>query len=239
MVKRIHRFHRNHVRDNTTNILLKSLNEKGATKERVESISFEDLVVFLREKTTLEVSKAALQRIHLLCTFRHGSPINTNAREKVNVRLFLADYMIAFRPTHVFESMGLLEQALLDIATPFIATFQKIADDITKRESFSKVPTETTKDFTTMLFEYLKRFKAWKVPDEVKLTCRIKHALIALYQAEEHLPPEDPEDSKLKVEFKTQIERLRSKLELIAGKDALAQFDALRSKGLCLTFILA
>ena len=34
-----------------------------------------------------------------------------------------------------------------------------------------------------MLFEYLKRFKAWKIHDEGKLICRIKHALVALYQA--------------------------------------------------------
>ena len=82
-----------------------------------------------------------------------------------------------------------------------------------------------------MLFEYLKRFKAWKVPDEAKLTCRIKHALIALYQAEEHLPPDEPEDSKLKIEFRTQIERLRSKLQQIAGVDALNQFDEQRRAG--------
>ena len=83
-----------------------------------------------------------------------------------------------------------------------------------------------------MLFEFLKRFKAWKVPDEAKLTCRIKHALIALYQAEEHLPPDEPEDSKLKVEFRTQIERLRGKLQQIAGVDALNRFDEQRRAGL-------
>ena len=82
-----------------------------------------------------------------------------------------------------------------------------------------------------MLFEFLKRFKAWKVPDEAKLTCRIKHALIALYQAEEHLPPDEPEDSKLKIEFRTQIERLRNKLLQIAGADAVKLFDEQRKKG--------
>lgn len=83
-----------------------------------------------------------------------------------------------------------------------------------------------------MLSEYLKRFKAWKIPDEAKLTCRIKHALIALYQAEEYLPPNEPEDSKTRVEIRAQIERLRGKMQQIAGVDALNKFDEQRKVGL-------
>ena len=73
-----------------------------------------------------------------------------------------------------------------------------------------------------MLFEYLKRFKAWKIHDEAKLICRIKHALVALYQAEEHLPPDEPQDSQLRGEFVTQIECLRSKFAQIASQHKLA-----------------
>ena len=62
------------------------------------------------------------------------------------------------------------------------------------------MPHELTKDFPTLLFNFLKAFKAWKVPDEIKLTKRIKHALIAMYQALKHLPPDEPEDSKMKKE---------------------------------------
>jgi hypothetical protein len=109
--------------------------------------------------------------------------------------------------------------------------FQQICSVIREKKAFSEVPHGLSCDIPTMLFEYLKRFKAWKVPDEAKLTCRIKHALIALYGAEQHLPLDEPEDSKLKVEFRTQIQRLRSKLSQIAGPDALVQFDAERVTG--------
>ena len=141
--------------------------------------------------------------------------------------------MIAFRPTDVFESMGALEQALYDSATPLMASFERICSCIraSPNHTFQEVPHELTRDFPTMLLEYLKRFKAWKVPDEAKLTSRIKHALVALYQAEEHLPPDEPEDSKLRTEFRTQIERLRSKLQQIAGVDALKQFDEQQRAG--------
>ena len=69
---------------------------------------------------------------------------------------------------------------------------------------------------------------------QAKLTCRIKHALIALYQAEQHLPSDEPADSKLSLEFRTQIERLRSKLQQIAGPAALIEFDRNRASGIAL-----
>ena len=188
-------------------------------------------MVYLRDKSVISLAKACLQRIHLLCTFRHGSPPRALSPENVNVRVFLAGFMIAYRSTHVFESMGALEHALLEAATPLLTKFQQICSVIRDRKAFSEVPAGMTHDFPTLLFEYLKRFKAWKVPDEAKLTCRIKHALVALYQAEAHLPADEPADSKLKLEFRTQIERLRGKLEQIAGVDALRKFDEDRLSG--------
>ena len=206
--------------------------KQGMTIANVQSISFEQLVLLLREKPVIAAARACLQRIHLLTTNRHGSPSSALAPENVNVRVFLAGYMIAFRPTHVFESMGTLEKALYDSAVPLLKQFEQICAVFQSGAgSFDQVPVKLTSDFPTRIFEFLKRFKAWKVPDEAKLTARIKHALIALYQAEEHLPPDEPEDSKLKIEFRTQIDRLRTKLQQIAGRDELAAFDELRKTG--------
>jgi hypothetical protein len=174
----------------TTHRIVDTHLSQGVTIDHVKSISFEALVSLLREKPVIAITKAALQRVHLLTTFRHGSPSAALIPENVNVRVFLAGFMIAYRPTHVFESMGTLEQALYDAATPMLGTFEAICKHIngSKQHSFEEVPHELTKDFPTMLLEYLKKFKAWKVPDEAKLTVRIKHALVALYEAEVNFP---------------------------------------------------
>ena len=92
------------------------------------------------------------------------------------------------------------------------------------------MPHELTKGFPTLLFNFLKAFKAWKVPHKIKLTKHIKQALIKMYQALEHLPPDEPEDSKMKKEFNTIIPRLRTKLQQIAGISALNAFDEERAK---------
>ena len=230
---RIQQAWRNNMSKKTTRKILDALAAMKFNIEFVKSISFEQLVITLREKPLIAQTKAALQRIHLLSTFRHGSPSRSISPENVNVRVFLAAFMIAYRPTHVFESMGTLEQSLFESAVPLLIAFEKIVNCILSQEQstahFARVPSDLTKEFPTLMFEYLRRFKAWKVPDEAKLTCRIKHALIALYQAEQHLPPDEPEDSKLKVEFRSQIQRLREKLTTIAGANAIEEFDRLRA----------
>jgi hypothetical protein len=218
-------------KNTTAKIVNHALNEMHLTIDYVKSISFESLVVLLREKPIIAAMKAALQRMHLLSTFRHGSPSKSLAPENVNVRVFLAAFMIGYRPTHVFEGMGTLEQGLFEAAVPLLSQFERMCRTLLAApyRHFQYVPSDQTKEFPTALFEYLKRFKAWKVPDEAKLSCRIKHALVALYQAEEHLPPDEPADSKLKVEFREQISRLRGKLQQISGQEALDKFDTERS----------
>ena len=124
--------------------------------------------------------------------------------------------------------MGVLEQQLFDSTVPLIEALERICQEITADPSFAHVPHELTEDFPTLLFNFLKNFKAWKVPDEIKLTHIVKHALIALYQALEHLPPDEPEDCKMKKEFNTIIPRLCSKLQQIASIKA---FDEERAKG--------
>ena len=187
--------------------------------------SFDALVLHLRSPPVIAAAKQFLSRVHRLSVVVHGAPVDPAGSATVNVRVFLAAYMIAARPTHVFESMGQLEQAVFEVAGPLIATTERMARDIVAAGSFRGVSRDVAVAFVPQLFEFIRRFRAWKVPDEAKLTCRIQHALVALYQAKSQLPTNEPVDSPLSVELRTQIERLRNKLRVIAGAEALAQFD--------------
>ena len=120
-------------------------------------------MLYLREKPVIAITKACLQRLHLLSTFRHGSPSRALSPNEVNVRVFLAAYMIVHRPTHVFETMGKLETELLGAATPMLAAFEQMCNQVHAEKEFGKVPPQMTKDFPTLLFQYLRAFKAWKV----------------------------------------------------------------------------
>ena len=177
--------------------------------------SLEEVKVFLRKKEILAISRALLQRVYLSSAFRHRTLRRGQAPESVNVRVFLAGYMIAYSTTHVFEDMGKLERSLLDAAVPMIESFQAIADAARRHACFSQVPAELTQNFPLLFFEYLQRFKVWKVADDVKLKGRIKHALNALKRVYD-----DSTEPKLREECRTQIEHLNAKLLRISGTNS-------------------
>ena len=193
--------------------------------------SFDALIVFLREKPVIHATKRLLERIHRLSVImqiRNGGSADRTP-ETVNVRVFLALYMISLRPTHVFESMSDNERILFDSSSLLLSYFEDIIQQLClKNYNTLSVDVFLMSSFSTVLLDYLTKFKAWKIPDESKLTCRIKHALIALYAAVQHLPSEERVDSTLGVEFQAQIERLRNKLVQISGEPALQVFDELR-----------
>ena len=71
--------------------------------------------------------------------------------------------------------MGCLEQALYEVAGPLTVNFQRIVECVIKVGAFQDVPADLTTGFIEMLFEFLKCFKAWKVPDEVILIITITY----------------------------------------------------------------
>ena len=200
------------------------------TSDYAKSISFETLVNHLKEKKVILAAKHCMHRVHLVCSQRHGVDADIKAGN-VNVRVILAAFMIVHRPSRVFEQLGSVEHGLVESAKKMLQCLESIlgfALKAGKDFAWATTPKELTEDFQDVVFRYLKDFKAWKVPDEAKLSARIQHALVALYQAKGHLPATEPADSRLMVEFESQIARLRGKLAQIAGQGALDLFDQQR-----------
>jgi len=171
----------------TKDLVMKMRTSSGITSESTKSMSFDALVQHLRNMDVITTTKACLERIHTLCVLRHGSVSRACKPANVNVRVFLAAFMIAYRPTHVFKAMGpTLEQPLFEAAVKMIKSFELICDAIINSSApsntFKDAPHELTSDFEALLVDFLVKFKAWKVQDAIQLTRQIKHALIALYQ---------------------------------------------------------
>ena len=176
----------------------------------------------------LHVTRKCVRRIHILTVHRHGSPSAAFQPDKLNVCVFMTTYMIAFHSSVFFEEMGTLEQSLLDAATRLLDLFLSICKQLRAHKAFRCVPPETTRHFVPALWDFVKLFHAWKGPDNTKLIGRVRHALLALYNAERRLSPDLPTDSDMRVNFKTHINRLRAKLEELAGAEALRDFDTKR-----------
>lgn len=134
--------------------------------------------------------------------------------------------MVAFYPSHVFESMGALEQALFESGRAMLGVFERLLRALLSHDGcFARVPAALSAQFPRLLAEYMDRFGRWKIPDERKLVCRLKHALVALYSAHRALPADEPFDSPVRVEIRVQIDRLRGKLRQIGGPRVQIEFD--------------
>lgn len=185
-------------------------------------------MIYLREPKTIEVTKALLDCIHYRCSRRHrnDATVVENNPGQVSVRVFLAMYMISQFSADVFEAtQDTLVQNLVQSSMELKTNFHSIIAALVSNPDFRSVDPMLTKEFPRLLFDYIKNFQVWKVPDEAKLATRFTNALIALYSAQQVLLPGDTENQQLAVEFRTQIEKLRSKLCEISGESALARFD--------------
>ena len=170
--------------------------------------------------------KRFLHRVHLFSIFRHGNmPAGHDA---VNVRVFLALYMIAYRTSHVFETFETVERTLVDASVRLAEVFERIARSVVETGGFTGVQVMLTANFLPMLSTYLTSFYAWKRPDEEKLEVRIKCTLVALEDSLNVTQMQQPSRADLIREFETQIARLRGKLVQISGRAALDRFDEQR-----------
>ena len=194
------------------------------TSQTVLNIPFDALRVMLREKHIITTTQQLLKPMYELTVHRHGAPSDTAFVP--DARRFLAAYMIVYRQTQTFESIGSLENALINSAAPLIKAFEKIRQELRVRSSFEAVPAEVTEHFPKMLFEYEECFKAWKESDDRKRIQRIKHALTTLYFVKQQFDlVDEPEDSRARIENCEKIEQLITKFEQLAGREALLEFN--------------
>ena len=177
---------REHFQFFTTKHIVDNFTNHGLTSDFAKSIlQLDDIVTKLRNPDLVSASEFVLKRVHIIS----GSKIEN----KPNVfRVFLSGYMIAYHPSSIFESVGPLEQALLDASTPMIDSFERICGEVVLQR---KALREIVAEFPRVFKKYLECFEGWKTPDENKMGLRIKHALLALYNAQTRLPPN--EDDRL------------------------------------------
>lgn len=146
-----------------------------------------------------------------------------------NIRVLLASHLIVNRPESCFEAIGELERRVQASSSPVFDSLCALIDRA-QGQTLSSMPWLQHRDFLRQVKAYLEDFQAWKVPDQNKLFDRIKHALLALYRAENHLTEQSQEYESMKQEFRAQKAKLRAKMVQIAGTQGLAKVDELLRK---------
>lgn len=201
----------------------------GLPTNGVTTMDFQQLAAKLREKQVIFKIKACIELIYSY--YLENTPTddqieNIASHIKVNVRIFMAAYMIVYFPLTVFASMGDLETPLLEASKQLLESLDYIMVYLKETESFhgiitAPLPKALAVPFHVLAANYLQYFQTWKETDLVGLITRIKATLVELYTTRNGRPANDPDMA----EFGIGINRLRQKLATLAGNDELAQFD--------------
>jgi hypothetical protein len=115
---------------------------------------------FLMKRSTVEVSKACLQRVCMLCNLRHGSCQKQVL--VVDVGHLMAGFMFVYKPKSMFTSMGSFENALQQSAEQVLNSWHDIVRSTLEKKAFSGAPSTLTKKFQGILRDYLGCLDAWR-----------------------------------------------------------------------------
>jgi len=134
--------------------------------------------------------------------------------------------MIIAEPSYVFDTMGDYEHALFESVLPIIQCIESICAAVMHGTdtSFKDVDPLVFSRFDQLFFNFLAKFRAWKIPDERKIVPRIKNALFKLYEALDICPEDESVDNAVKAQIQDRISKLRKKLSSIIGAEGVAAF---------------
>ena len=203
---------------------------KGVTVTSIKKLTFKKLSAKLRELPLIQAVKLMIQRVCVLTA--DGLEVCPEAAKtkNINIRVFLASYMIAFHPTELFHRQGDLEKNLTQKAIEMLKIFDPLCDEIIKSKEWMdmKDAVDNAIMFPGALHAYLTAFAEWKGPDEKHLKGRIKHALSALQDADDELLEYEIDFQYFRAEFRSEKKRLLEALRKIVGDDEVQMMDDVR-----------
>jgi hypothetical protein len=145
------------VKSNASSLLALKFVEDGVCLAGVSGLSFEIISSKLREEGVLNASTAMLRRVVQVGNWRRvQNPLISGI---VNVKIFLAAYMITSWPSRVFETTGLLESTLYAAARPMLECFHNAALVHSKAASSATLRKEVVEHLSPLLCTYLEAFK--------------------------------------------------------------------------------
>lgn len=142
----------------------------GVTTRNVQGLSIDEMAETLRTESIMATSQKAVLRAFYLTYGSRGS--GRIADPNLNIRVFLAAYMIRQHPTFVFEHQGALETDLIAAAGTLIPYFERLCTDLCT-QSIQDIPTAYKMEFPAIMHDYVTKFRAWKIPDEVGRLLRV------------------------------------------------------------------
>ena len=215
-----------------TKTMMQDFFDNELTCENLKNVPFDDMTALFNDKTKTGIMENVVLRVFYLTDNVACKKFSRDFRKSnanLNIRVFYAAYMIAYKTNNVFEQVGDLETKLFGLATEMLSIFEQTCFAL-HGEGLKVFANAYT--FPRAMRDYILVFRKWKISDEQKLSMRVKHALFALYKTEKDLTCDGMEQKKRTRDFEIQRDRLRFKLKQICGVNGLGKFDKETGKNL-------
>ena len=185
-----------------------------------------EIIAYLRRPDIIAIAKNAFHRVHfMVCSLVDKDfPPTQPTPSHVNIRIILAGELILRHPSQVFDSQSALSSELIASTRNFRSVAERVFFMLGSGVLIRDIEREVLVEFRDRLHGYLQAFQTWKVPDAEHLCRKIIIALRALHTTIVGLSPAE-QASRVGIEIRTQISRLREALERVGGAEALNQYD--------------
>jgi hypothetical protein len=164
--------------------------------------------LYIRDEEMLGALKLCLRQLFA----------NTPASVQINpldVRVFVAAYLIVYKTESAFNRDGDLERNLFARAESLLQAFDAIVDYVAEQGTFEGAPFLAS--FRTSLNSYVTAYEAWDAVEKILLKPLINKAIIALTEAWLEADPEL--DYDLRSEMMTELRRLREHITQKLGPE--------------------
>lgn len=192
------------------------------TEMDARDMGFELFVKHLRKKFVIRVALLFYRRI------LYGAAEILKARAalvRLNIREFLAGYIVAFYSESIFEKFGPTEREVVRASLPLFECVHVMACFLAQGVACTDLPRHVLSTLPVLHSEYASAFNAWRTPDLEALCKRIVDAVCALCDAFRCISTYEPVDEPVRVEFRRNTRRLRDKLDEMRGPGTSRMLD--------------
>ncbi len=149
--------------------------------------------------------------------------------KETNVRIFISGLLIHYWPEQSIDHNRNLAQVanIKRVTATLIGAVNHLVMQLNGPHGWAGVSRDEIIGFSDVLGEYYSEFNTWKKMDEEVLKPRIESAMNNLIALILHLQgcPDDEENPEVKIdECYTQLNRLKDRYIVIAGREAFAEF---------------
>eukprot|EP00961_Rhodomonas_salina_P227523 3076187-Rhodomonas_salina.1 len=213
--------------------IFKNFIANGTLFSKLKDLSYEDFLKRVADQDVLTSTLSAADHVFYMAysTRRAWDEVDKVPESNLDARVFVASYTFCLYPEKVMDSLcGYVEEPLISSSKKLVTAMERVCAAFEERDysqsAVVKIAAELQefRMFPEILFEYVDRFKSWKIAHEDRMLQRLELRMEAMRGVEEEFERAGVCDKGGVIDHRKKM--IRFKILEIAGLDYLNEMDA-------------